>query len=283
MKLSFKVVLLIIFLVLSFFFYKELRSKSDIERRYNNSDSASFGQSPESVGKSVGTTMNAQESSKKEEGDREVLFDKTLASLQDNDIFIGDKGARVVMIEYDSLTCPHCKDFHDKIFDSIRKKYIDTGKVLYISRAFPTDGMSFRLALAVMCGFDNEEKLKLRTLVFNNQQMIYRSFEGTNFDDRSEKNMNEIKNKAENAIKGFLDIFEMAGFDRSKMEACMDPEKSTENRDILLAQSGQAFKSPYRINSAPTFLVNGKMYNGAQTIEFWEQIIDKELALSQDK
>ncbi len=277
MKLPFKILLFIVFIVLAFFLYRELKSKSEIENSSHNHSHDSSGNHAD------GRKISGQSAGGEEVINNNIeqnvtdAFDKDVASLQEKDIFIGNKDAKVAMIEYDSLTCPHCKEFHDKIFDSIRKKYVDTGKVLYISRAFPTDGMSFRLSLAVMCGKDGEEKLKLRSLVFSNQAMIYKNFEGANFEDKSQKNLDDIKNKAETALKNFVNIFEIAGLEKEKIETCMDPEKSTENRDLLLAQSGQAFKSAYKINSAPAFLINGKLYNGAQSIEFWEKILDKEL------
>jgi protein-disulfide isomerase len=266
--------LFIVFIILTFFLYKELKTGSEIK---NHND----------LNSKIRNHDENFENSKKKDDDSndevnsdqnaEKAFDKNLSSLQENDIFIGNKDAKVVMIEYDSLTCPHCKEFHDKIFDSIKKKYIYTGKVLYISRAFPTDGMSFRLSLAVMYGKNNEEKLNLRSLVFKNQEMIYKNFEGANFEDKSEKNADDMKKRADKVLENFVTIFEIAGCEREKIKSCMDPEHSKENSDFLLAQSGNAFKSPYKISSAPTFLINGKMYNGAQTVEFWEKIIDKEL------
>ena len=271
MKSPLKVIFFIIFIVLLFFLYKELKNKSEIESVKHNATHSD--NHDEKIGIKEETESN-----------QEKVFDKDLSSLQEKDIFIGNKDAKVVMIEYDSLTCPHCKDFHDKIFEKIREKYIDTGKILYISRSFPTDGMSFRLSLAVLCGKNNEEKLKFRTLVFDNQAMIYKSFEGANFEDKSQKNLDDMKSKADKVLENFVNIFEMTGCKKKQIETCMDPEKSIENRDLLLAQSGQAFKSAYKINSAPTFLINGNNYNGAQNLEFWEKIIDKELkALEESK
>ncbi len=262
MKLPTKLFLLLIFLALSFVLFNEYKKKSEL-----SSDKA--------IEVEKTKVADLPQDDKKEQS--EQAFDLDLSSLNEDDIFLGNKNSGVVMIEYDSLTCPHCKEFHDKIFDNLKTKYIDSGKILYISRAFPTDGMSFRLSLAVMCGETHEDKFKLRTLVFNNQQAIYKAFEGANFEDKSEKNLDIIKNKAESALKNFVTIFEMAGFDKTKIEQCMNPEYSTKNRDILLAQSGKAFKSPYKINSAPTFLINGKIYNGVHDLKFWEQIIDNEL------
>ncbi|MCJ8310496.1 MAG: DsbA family protein [Rhizobiaceae bacterium] len=56
------------------------------------------------------------------------------------DEVMGDVNAKVTIIEYASMTCPHCKTFHERVLPTIKEKYIDTGKVKYILRPFPFDG-----------------------------------------------------------------------------------------------------------------------------------------------
>ena len=64
------------------------------------------------------------------------LFDDI--PLEDN--VMGDANAKVTIVEYASMTCPHCKTFHEAVFPDIKKKYIETGKVKFILRPFPFDG-----------------------------------------------------------------------------------------------------------------------------------------------
>jgi protein-disulfide isomerase len=56
------------------------------------------------------------------------------------DDVMGDVNAKVTIVEYASMTCPHCKSFHEQVLPTIKEKYIDTGKVKYILRPFPFDG-----------------------------------------------------------------------------------------------------------------------------------------------
>ena len=56
------------------------------------------------------------------------------------DEVMGDVNAKVTIVEYASMTCPHCKSFHEQILPTIKEKYIETGKVKYILRPFPFDG-----------------------------------------------------------------------------------------------------------------------------------------------
>ena len=69
---------------------------------------------------------------------------QTYRGLYDNiplgDEIMGDVNAPVTLLEYASMTCPHCKRFHEQIMPEIKKNFIDTGKVKYILRPFPFDG-----------------------------------------------------------------------------------------------------------------------------------------------
>lgn len=77
---------------------------------------------------------------------RENLF-----KLQPDDHYIGVKDAPVIIIEYSSFACPHCAEFHKRIFSQIKENYIDKGKVLYIHRHFPTNKPSLVAAALTTC------------------------------------------------------------------------------------------------------------------------------------
>ena len=73
-----------------------------------------------------------------------TAYAQTVTGLFDNmpleDEVMGDVNAKVTIVEYASMTCPHCKSFHENILPTIKENYIDTGKVKYILRPFPFDG-----------------------------------------------------------------------------------------------------------------------------------------------
>ncbi len=56
------------------------------------------------------------------------------------DDVMGEINAKVTIVEYASMTCPHCRSFHEEILPVIKEKYISTGKAKYILRPFPFDG-----------------------------------------------------------------------------------------------------------------------------------------------
>ena len=71
-------------------------------------------------------------------------WSQTVSGLFDDipleDEVMGDVNAKVTIVEYASMTCPHCKSFHEEVFPAIKEKYIDTGKVKFVLRPFPFDG-----------------------------------------------------------------------------------------------------------------------------------------------
>ena len=67
------------------------------------------------------------------------------------DLVLGDKGAKCTIIEYSSLSCPHCAHFHETVLPDIKKDYIDSGKVRMILRDFPLNKPAFYAEKAARC------------------------------------------------------------------------------------------------------------------------------------
>lgn len=64
--------------------------------------------------------------------------------------YLGNANAKVVVIEYGSLTCPHCAHFQTEIFPAIKSRYIDSGKIKYYFRPLPTPPIALSLGLQVI-------------------------------------------------------------------------------------------------------------------------------------
>ena len=67
------------------------------------------------------------------------------------DIVLGDPDADTIIVEYASMTCPHCAHFYKEIFPDVKKKYIDTGKARFIFREFPLDGLAVAASMLARC------------------------------------------------------------------------------------------------------------------------------------
>ncbi|QOD38726.1 DsbA family protein [Candidatus Wolbachia massiliensis] len=92
---------------------------------------------------------------------------KELLSPLPEDKLLGDPKAPILMIEYASLTCYHCSLFHKEVFPKIKKKYIDTGKMLYIFRHFPLDYRGLKAAMLSYCYEKQEDYFNFNKAVFN--------------------------------------------------------------------------------------------------------------------
>lgn len=64
---------------------------------------------------------------------------------------IGDTKAPNVVVEYASMTCPHCASFHEKLFPELKSKYIDAGKIRFIFREFPLDKITAATSMVARC------------------------------------------------------------------------------------------------------------------------------------
>src|SRR5687768_5061793 len=67
------------------------------------------------------------------------------------DMALGKPDAPVTVIEYASMTCPHCAHFHAETLKAFKEKYVDTGKVRLIFREFPFDGLALRASMLARC------------------------------------------------------------------------------------------------------------------------------------
>ncbi|MEC8153927.1 MAG: thioredoxin domain-containing protein [Pseudomonadota bacterium] len=70
--------------------------------------------------------------------------------VYENEAYEGSPDAPIVLIEYASLTCPHCAAFHREGYPLL-KPFIDAGQLAYVHRDFPLDGVAYRAALAARC------------------------------------------------------------------------------------------------------------------------------------
>lgn len=88
-------------------------------------------------------------------GGREVIQNPTLADVMETgplpEMAFGRTDAPVTIVEYASLTCPHCRNFHLKTFPQFKREYIDTGKVRFILREFPIGKTSGAATIALRC------------------------------------------------------------------------------------------------------------------------------------
>jgi protein-disulfide isomerase len=160
---------------------------------------------------------------------------------------IGKADAKVTIVEYASMTCPHCAHFHATTLPVLKTKYIDTGKVRLIFREFPFDPRAEAGFMLARCSGD--KYFPMVDVLFK-QQMQWAG--------------------VENAKDALLQIAKLAGFTQEKFEACLTDQKLLEDVRAVRDRGEKEFG----VNSTPTFFINGGRYPGAMSIEEISAIID---------
>lgn len=148
------------------------------------------------------------------------------------DIIYGNPDASVEIIEYASLTCPHCASFSANIFPKIKENYIDTGKVKFVYRNYVMNPYDMMASVAARC--KTPEVTKRLMKVFFERQSAWLG--------------------AEDRVEALASLARRAGgMSRTQFDRC------TANRDMQqhLAKMTQDGAVRYKVNATPTLLVNG--------------------------
>jgi len=160
---------------------------------------------------------------------------------------LGDPAAPVTVIEYASLTCPHCAAFHRDTYKAFKERYIDSGKVRFIYRDYPLDGVAARAAMLARCTIEQR--------YFGIIEVLF----------KSQKNWAHAKDPVAELSK----IGRLAGIDQATFDACM---ASTELIDGILRVRQEA--NAAGVQSTPTFSIDGKLYAGEHSLDELADIIE---------
>lgn len=173
-----------------------------------------------------------------------------VAAAQDGEyreLVLGQEDAPITIIEYSSLTCPHCATFHQETLPRIKEEWIDTGQAKLVFRDFPFDAMALGAAMLVRCA-DEKRAFPLLEMLFKTQRRWA---------------------TAENPLDALRQTAKLAGMSDATFDACLD-NQSLMNRIQQVQQQGQ---EQFDINSTPTFIINGEKVTGAQPYEVFEEVL----------
>lgn len=164
------------------------------------------------------------------------------------DIVMGDPAAPNVIVEYASMTCPHCANFYTNVFPEVKEKYIDTGKAKFVFREFPLDGLAVAASMLARCAGDDRFYPMVDAL-FETQETW-----AVPGEDGKEK---------------LLLIAKQAGFSQDSFDKCLADK---ELFDKIVAVRKKAHEE-YGVDATPSFFVNGKRLKG-MTIEVFDTAIE---------
>ncbi len=167
--------------------------------------------------------------------------DPQLAALMETgpleDFAMGDPNSPAVIVEYASMTCPHCAHFYQNIFPDVKEKYIDTGKARFVFREFPLDGLAVAASMLARCAGEDR---------------FYPMIEGL-FETQETWAVPGEDGKAK-----LLLIAKQAGFSEASFEKCLADK---ELFDKIVAVRKKAHEE-YDVDATPSFFVDGKRLPG---------------------
>ena len=168
------------------------------------------------------------------------------ASLQE--LSIGDDKAPVTIIEYSSMTCSHCADFHTNTYPTLKKNHIEKGEVRFIFREFPLDKLSMATSMLARC-VDSSISLAFIDILFQNRNKWY----------------------SDNALAELKNLSKQAGLSSEDFDQCLNDQ---ELLDQLILQKENAIKE-FQINSTPSFIINGNVISGNKPYSYFKSEIEK--------
>lgn len=171
-----------------------------------------------------------------------------LAAGPQDEKALGPEDAPVTIVEYMSLTCPHCASFHTETFKQIRDTYIESGAVRFIIRDFPFDPRATAAAMLARCA--PEPQYFPMIDVFFQQQSDWA--------------------RAEDARSALLRLSRLAGFTQESFEACLTNQALLDELNAVRSTAAEDFG----VRATPTFLIDGKRYEGALSVAQMSALID---------
>jgi protein-disulfide isomerase len=177
-----------------------------------------------------------------------------LLELKPNDRILGNPDAPITIIEYASLTCPHCAHFADTVLPELKKKWIDTGKAKLVLRDFPLDGEAVHASMIARCAPPDR----------------FYAFVDTFFADQN----NWVA--APDYQAALTRLAELGGMSKAEIDKCLADNKLEDQ----ILNSRLVAANQLNVNATPTFFVNGERYTGEATPEAFNTLLSRLAAKS---
>ncbi|MEA3535657.1 DsbA family protein [Rhizobium sp. CC-YZS058] len=161
---------------------------------------------------------------------------------------IGKADAPVTVVEYMSMTCPHCAHFHNTSFEALKQKYVESGKVRFVLREFPFDPRAAAAFMLARCAPEGQY-FPMVSMLFKQQEQWA---------------------AAQNGRDALLQMSKLAGFTQESFEACLTNQKLLDDVNAVMQKGAKEFG----VASTPTFFINGKRYSGDMSVDTMSALID---------
>jgi protein-disulfide isomerase len=169
------------------------------------------------------------------------------------DMVLGQQSATVTVTEYASMTCPHCANFNETVFPKLKTAYIDSGKIKYVFREFPLDIKAAAGSMLARC-IAKDDAPKFYAVI----DLLFR-----------QQNDWVVKNTTETLTR----IGKQAGLSQQQVEDCLKDQKLLDK----IAADQKFAAEVLKVQSTPTFFINGEMIKGEQSFEEFSKRINSML------
>lgn len=179
---------------------------------------------------------------------------QTILDISETDFTIGENNAPITIIEYASLSCNHCANFHMNILGDIKKEYIDTGKVRFVFRDFPFNYPALLGSMALRC-VPQDIRYEYMNALYQLQPKW-------------------VTKENAKSTKELFKIMQSGGMTKEEFDSCINdvPLETTILNGLMAAQE------ELNIKSTPSFIINGILIEGNKSIKEFRKIIDEILS-----
>ena len=183
-----------------------------------------------------------------------VSNENSILNITDDDFVIGDNDAPITIIEYASMSCSHCASFHNNTLETLKKEYIDTGKVKFVFRDFPYNYPALLGSMVMRC-IPQEVRYDYMNALYKLQK-------------------NWVSQESDKTTQELYKIMQSGGMTKEEFDSCIN-NTDLENKILQGIMDAQ---EEFGVKSTPSFLINGNLVAGNKSIKDFRQIIDKILS-----
>ena len=172
---------------------------------------------------------------------------QTVLALSKDDRILGNPDAPITIIEYASLTCPHCAHFTNEVLPELKKKWIDTGKAKLVLRDYPLDEPALRAAMIARCAPPDRYYAYIDTFFGAQEKWV----------------------TARDYHDALARLVKLGGMSREEFDNCLK-NTALENK---IVEGRLVASKELDVNSTPTFFINGTKFTGAPTVEEFDKAL----------
>lgn len=191
---------------------------------------------------------------------------ETVAETPEGGMRMGNPNAQIKLVEYASLTCPHCGEFSETAMEPLKAKYISTGKVSYELRNYVRDSIDVTATLLARCGGPGPF-FPITEQMFVDQKNWFTKIQAVGEAEYQRAGAlppeQQFARFAE--LTGLSDFVKQRGISGDRVTACLADKAAA---DKLIAIRDQA-NSEFNLAGTPTFLINGQVVGETTT---WDKL-----------